>query len=175
MQENRTGIPFRQSWDEFNACRDRNWERTAFETKEKCKCYKPAQIDTQRGLYSNLKTMARDQAFHSMRNASSTSSSTTSQGPGTTQNQIVDGSRINTDNQRRRDKQLRSTYPAKYRSSIRSSRDYLDPKSPNFDSKIYMNDRFPLDCDTERDEKKYLCVYNSDEDDNFKRKTPYGL
>ena len=61
--------------------------------------------------------MARDQAFHSMRNASSTSSSTTSQGPGTTQNQIVDGSRINTDNQRRRDKQLRSTYPAKYRSS----------------------------------------------------------
>ena len=35
-----------------------------------------------------------------------------------------------------------------------------------------MNDSVPLDCDTERDEKKYLCVYNSDEDDNFKRKHP---
>ena len=34
LQENRTGIPFRQSWDEYNACRDRNWDRTGFKVKK---------------------------------------------------------------------------------------------------------------------------------------------
>tara|TARA_Y100000741_G_scaffold363121_1_gene350612 strand:+ start:1742 stop:2071 length:330 start_codon:yes stop_codon:yes gene_type:complete len=50
--------------------------------------------------------------------------------------------------------------------------DYLDPKSKYFNPNITIEDRYPLDCSIINNKKQYLCKYNSEDKNKFKKQYP---